>query len=221
MTGVQTCALPILGINAGAAFFSLLAMIFLPAFFWTVPLFGFLGALCASILVYEIGRRTGASRLTIVLSGVAVSALFNAFTDAFLTFYPTAVASKTAFSIGGLSGINPDTLKWSLILGFIGVIMAWLISSELNVLTLGDDSARSLGLNVKLVRFLAILTAAVLVGSAISIGGLISFVGLICPHMARKIYGYDLKILTIQTAFLGSSLVLFCDTLARTLFAPF
>ena len=211
----------VIGVNAGAGFFALIAMVFLPSTFYAVPVMAFLGALTATLLVYEIGRRTGASRLTIVLSGVAVSALFNAFSDTLLTFYPNAVSGKVSFSIGGLSAISANTLSWSVILGFMGILSALLISGELNVMILGDDMAHSLGLSVKKVRFFALVISAVLVGAAIAIGGQISFVGLICPHIARRLWGGDVKILMPRVMLLGSILVLFCDILSRVLFAPF
>ncbi len=211
----------VIGVNAGAGFFALIAMVFLPSTFYAVPVMAFLGALSATLLVYEIGRRTGASRLTIVLSGVAVSALFNAFSDTLLTFYPNAVSGKVSFSIGGLSSISTNTLSWSVILGFVGIIGALLLSSELNVMLLGDDVAHSLGLSVKKVRFIALVIAAILVGAAIAIGGQISFVGLICPHIARRLWGGDVKILMPRVILLGSILVLACDILSRVLFAPF
>lgn len=211
----------VIGVNAGASFFALAAMIFLPGSFYAVPLAAFTGALIATLLVYEIGRRTGASRLTIVLSGVAVSSLFNALSDTFLTFYPNSVASKVSFSIGGLSVISVSTLKWSALFGFIGLAAALFMSGEFNVMLLGDDMAQSLGLNVKRIRFAALIISAVLVGSAIAIGGQISFVGLICPHIARRIWGGDVKVLMPRVTMLGSILVLVCDTLSRVLFAPF
>ena len=211
----------VIGVNAGAGFFALLAMIFLPSTFYAVPVMAFFGALTATLLVYEIGRRTGASRLTIVLSGVAVSSLFNAFSDTLLTFYPNSVAGKVSFSIGGLSAISTNTLSWSVILGFIGIGAALLMSGELNLMLLGDDVAHSLGLSVKRTRFIALVISAVLVGAAIAIGGQISFVGLICPHIARRLWGGDIKILMPRVILLGSILVLVCDILARILFAPF
>ena len=95
------------------------------------------------------------------------------------------------------------------------------MSGELNLMLLGDDVAHSLGLSVKRTRFIALVISAVLVGAAIAIGGQISFVGLICPHIARRLWGGDIKILMPRVILLGSILVLVCDILARILFAPF
>lgn len=211
----------VIGVNAGASFFALAAMIFVPGSFYTVPISAFIGALAAVLLVYEIGRKTGASRLTIVLSGVAVSSLFNALSDTLLTFYPGSAANKVSFSIGGLSAVSVGTLKWSVALGAIALTAAFFMSSGLNVMLLGDDMAQSLGLNVKLTRFFALVVSAALVGAAIAVCGQISFVGLICPHIGRRLWDSDVKTLMPRVTMLGSVLVLVCDTLSRVLFAPF
>lgn len=211
----------VIGINGGAAFFALVSMIFLPSVMWATPVFGFFGAVISTLLVYKIAAFAGGKKLTLVLSGVAVSSLFGALSDTLLTFFPAASVGRTAFSIGGLGSINIEVLKWSLFVGTVGVIGIFFLKGSLNVLSLGDDSARSLGINVKKVRFLSVFLCAMLVGAAISIGGLISFVGLICPHMARQLFGHNIKLLVPQTAFLGGTLVLLCDILARTMFAPF
>ena len=91
----------------------------------------------------------------------------------------------------------------------------------MNILTLGDQSAKSLGLNVARVRFVFLILAAMLAGSAISIAGLLGFVGLIVPHVSRIVVGYDNRILIPVSGLLGSIFTLLCDLLARVLFAPF
>ena len=105
------------------------------------------------MLVYYIAKRTGASRLTIVLSGVAVSSFMGAITDTVLTLWPDTAISRTSFLIGGLSGVTMDKLKFPGILIFIAFALAFIFSYDLNILTLGDETAKSLGLNVERYRF--------------------------------------------------------------------
>jgi iron complex transport system permease protein len=112
-------------------------------------------------------------------------------------------------------------------LGFAGIfiaialILSLILSYDMNVLALGDESAKSLGMKVSRIRFLFLILAALLSGSAISFAGLLGFVGLIVPHVSRIIVGYDNRILIPVSALLGGLFTLLCDLLARVLFAPF
>jgi iron complex transport system permease protein len=103
----------------------------------------------------------------------------------------------------------------------IAMVIAFLMSRDMNVLMLGDESARSLGLNTGRVRFVCMILSALLAGSAVSFAGQIGFVGLIVPHTARIFTGQDNRILLPVSALLGGIFVLMCDLLARILFAPF
>ena len=102
-----------------------------------------------------------------------------------------------------------------------GAALALFLSVELNVLQLGEESATSLGLHVGRVRFFAILAAALLAGAAVSFSGLLGFVGLLVPHIARRLVGVDHRVLLPACALLGAIFLLVCDTAARTLFAPY
>ena len=99
--------------------------------------------------------------------------------------------------------------------------MAALLATDLNVLQLGEESAASLGLHIGRTRFLAIVAAALLAGAAVSFAGLLGFVGLLIPHAARRLIGNDNVWLLPASALLGGVFVIFCDLLARMLFAPF
>ena len=123
-------------VNSGAGLFTTLIMALLPAYFELIPLAAFAGALITSLLVYYIAKRTGASRLTIVLSGVAVSSFMGAITDTVLTLWPDTAISRTSFLIGGLSGVTMDKLKFPGILIFIAFALAFIFSYDLNILTL-------------------------------------------------------------------------------------
>ncbi len=103
----------------------------------------------------------------------------------------------------------------------VALFISFILSYDMNILALGDESAKSLGLNVNGIRFYCLILAAVLAGSAISFSGLIGFVGLIIPHLARNLVGYDNRSLLPVSALIGGAFTLMSDLLARVLFAPY
>ena len=157
----------------------------------------------------------------IILSGVAVSSFIGAIIDTILTLKPDTVIARTAFLIGGFSGITMDKLRFAGVIIIIAFVIALILSYDMNILALGDETSKSLGLNVAGIRFTFLILSAVLAGSAISFTGLIGFVGLIIPHVSRLFVGYDNRILLPVSALLGSIFTLICDLLARVLFAPY
>jgi iron complex transport system permease protein len=211
----------IIGVNSGAGLFAVLIAAFLPVSFYLTTIAAFTGAILSALLVYFIARKTGASRMAIVLAGVAVSSCIGAMTDTVITLKPDAVMDRTAFLIGGFSGITLDKVNFAGGFIVLAFVLALILSYDMNILALGDESAKSLGLNVTRIRFLYLILAAVLAGSAISIAGILGFVGLIVPHIARILVGYDNRVLIPVSALLGSIFTLFCDLLARVIFAPY
>ena len=211
----------IIGVNSGAGLFTVLIAAFFPKYLHLTTIAAFMGAILAVLLVYFIAKKTGASRMAIILSGVAVSSFIGAMTDTVLTLKPDTVIGRTAFLIGGFSGITID--KVSFAGGFIitAIMIAFILSYDMNILALGDESAKSLGLNITRLRFIYLILAAILAGSAISFAGLLGFVGLIVPHVARLLVGYVNRILLPVSALLGGIFTLLCDLLARVIFAPY
>lgn len=215
------CSPNIIGVNAGAGLFMIITAAFFPAAIGFAPIAAFLGAVTAVGVVYGIAKRTGASKLAIVLSGIAISSLLSAFTDTIVTLVPDAKISRVDFLIGSFSGITMANVSFAVPYIAIGLLVAFIFSVDINVLALGDSTAASLGLRVGLVRGVLLVVAALLAGSAISLGGLIGFVGLIVPHVAKMLIGHDHKYLLPLTAILGGTFCLGCDILARVLFIPF
>lgn len=211
----------IIGVNAGSGLFSLMAMIFFPTSFFLTPLFAFIGAMLAGMSVYWLGYKTGASKTTIVLSGVAVTGILSAFSDALITLFPEAQIGRTYFMIGGLNAVTMKNVLFSLVYIAVALIFASIFSNHLNILALGDETASSLGLKTNQIRFLYIVIASLLAASAVSLTGLIGFVGLMVPHISRFFVGYDNRISIPLSGILGASFLLICDMMARTLFAPF
>lgn len=211
----------LIGVNAGAGVGVLFTLAFLPTLAMFMPVAAFLGALIATLLVYFIASRAGAARLTLVLAGIAVSSFLGAVSDTIITLFPSTQASRISFLIGGFAGISMAQVLAALPVILLGLIGAWILAFDLNTLALGDEIAASLGVRVRLIRFLALLAAALLAGGAVSLAGLLGFVGLIVPHIARRIIGEDLRVLIPLCMLLGGAFTLFCDLLSRILFAPF
>jgi len=211
----------IIGVNAGAGFFTVLCLALFPAATYLLPFAAFFGALIAVMTVYLIARKTGASKITLVLAGVAIGSLLNAGIDTITTFFPDVLTGINAFKIGGVTGVTIEKFTPAWIFIVIGIAAAVLLSHELDILSLGDQTAKSLGMNVKLMRFLLLMIAAELAGAAVSFAGLIGFVGLIVPHIARQLTGSGNRHVIPISALLGASFVTICDLISRLLFAPY
>jgi len=211
----------IIGVNSGAGLFVVLLTAFFPAHILLAPLAAFLGAMFAALIVYIIAYKTGASRITIILAGVAISSFFSAAADAVFTINSDIIISANTFMIGGFSSLKAETVYYSIIYITAGILLACLLNREINVLSLGDDVAASLGLRVNAIRLLLITLSALLAGSAVSFAGLLGFVGLIIPHICRNLIGSDNRFLIPASAVLGAFFVLFCDFISRIVFAPF
>lgn len=211
----------IIGVNAGAGLGAVLCSALLPASLTAVPVAAFAGALGACMLVYALARRTGASRITLVLAGVAISSMLSAGIDALSILFPDAALGANSFLIGRLSGVTLSALAAPAWLTALAGAGALAMSYELDLLSLGDEVAQSLGLSARSVRNILLTLAAVLCGAAVSFAGLVGFVGLLVPHAARFLVGSEHKYLLGASLFLGAALVTVCDLAGRVLFAPF
>ena len=210
----------IIGVNAGAGF----AVLFLLAVFPTatafLPFAAFLGALFASLLIYAVAAKSGASRTTITLAGVALSSVFTAGSNAIKTFFPDTIYNSSSFFIGGFSGIAYKNLTPAWIAILLGLLLAVLFSGEMDVLSLGDETAQSLGMRVQGTRFLLLMTASLLAGGAVSFSGLLGFVGLIAPHIVRLMIGSDYRYLLPGSVLFGAGMLVWCDTVGRMALDP-
>lgn len=211
----------VIGVNSGAGLCALICTAILPGMLHIAPIAAFLGACIAAFAVYFLARRTGASRSTIILSGVAVNAIFAAAMDAIVTLVPDAAMSRSAFAIGGFAAVTLRQLAFAAPLCAIAFAAALAFRRELEILRLGDDVAASLGLRVDFFRAVFITAAAMLAGAAVSFSGLLGFVGLLAPHIARILMKNDPHLQLCITAAFGSLLCLLCDLIARTAFAPY
>ena len=211
----------IIGVNAGAGLAVTLCSALGIIGGWQLSLFAFLGAF-ASVMVVSLGsRRWGASRGTVILMGVAMNSLLGAVSNTITTFIPEAGLMSNDFKIGEFSAVTYPKLLPATVLILAVILVLGTLHNELDVLTLGEDAARGLGLNTGMMQTLFLMLAAMLAGCAVSLAGLLSFVGLLVPHAVRRVAGSKSSHLIRLCALYGAGFVCLCDTLARTLFSPY
>lgn len=211
----------IIGVNSGAGLGAALCCALVPAASAAVPAAAFAGAFAGVLLVLGIAERAGASRITLVLSGVAISGMFSACIDGVLTVFPDALVGYSDFRIGGMANLTMDRLAPAAWMILPCLALSMLLANEMDVLALGSDTAQSLGLPVRRVRTVLLALAAALAGAAVSFTGLLGFVGLIAPHIARRLVGSESRSLLPACALGGAALLTLCDVAARVLFAPY
>ncbi len=210
----------IIGISSGAGLAGIFVMLIFPAAGWAITPVAFLGAMGAALLIYILAWKNGIRPIRIILAGVAVSAFLGAGISALMIFYSDRVHGALMWMIGGLSARSWPHVDIIWPYALAGTLLAFLGARHLNILQLGDEIAKGLGLRVELTRILMTALAALLAASAVSVVGLLGFVGLIVPHAARLIIGSDHRFLLPGAALLGIAVVTFSDTFARTVVAP-
>ena len=211
----------IIGVNSGAGFALSIASVLLPSSVILFPVVAFIGSLITVFLVYALGLKSGSSKYAIILSGVVVNTLFSALSDAMQVFFPDTIFARSAFRIGSFASVMPKILYPAAILIVIALAVSFLLKDMLDVLSLGDEVASSLGVNVPFARGSALIIAALLSGASVSFSGLLGFVGLIVPHIVRSLVGNEMGVVLPFSALCGSLLVLLCDLIARTAFSPY
>ena len=211
----------IIGVNAGAGLAVTLCSALGIIGGWKVSLFAFVGAFLTVMLVSLGARKWGASRGTVILMGVALNALLGAISDTVTTFNPEISIQSLDFKIGDFSSVTYAKLIPATVIVLISVLILLTFSNELDVLTLGDENAKGLGMNTNVMRVIFLLLSALLAGAAVSVCGLLSFVRLLVPHAVRRIATSESKHLLPLCALFGAGFVSLCDTLARVVFAPY
>ncbi len=216
----------VIGISSGAALGAAVAILFgvgLSVFGLSVlPFCAFLGALISLFIVYRIAVSYRSFSIhTLLLGGVVLNAIFSALI-LFLTSLadPYKASGMYAWLMGSLTGPDFQTvivLAVYLVLG-VGVLVSQ--ARSLNLLTLGEEAARSLGVEVERVKRVIFAASALLTGSVVAFSGLIGFVGLIVPHAVRLVFGADHRLLLIASGIVGGTFLMVADTVARTLLSP-
>lgn len=211
----------LIGVNAGAGLAVTLCSAFGLLSGWSLSMSAFLGAFGAAMLVSLGAKAWGASRGTVILMGVALNALLGAVSDTIITFSPEISITNSHFKVGDFSGVTYPRLLPVAIIILVSMLILFTLSNALDVLTLGELNAQGLGMNTAAMRVIFLLLAALLAGSAVSLAGLLSFVGLLVPHAVRKLASPAACHLLPLSALFGGGFVTLCDTLARVAFAPY
>ncbi|QMV16164.1 iron chelate uptake ABC transporter family permease subunit [Vibrio spartinae] len=211
------------GVNAGAALgVALTSTLFLQQAYLSQPIAAIVGGALAWTIVVVLGGawRTGAERKQLVLAGIAVSALCAAMTKALVILVEDQATGVMTWLAGSFASVSWQqvVLSWPPLL--LALLMAWALAPKLNLFALGDERVQSLGVRLTWIRAFTGLLVFIIVGVCVSAVGSIAFVGLIVPHMARKLFGYDLRWLVPGTALVGAMLTLSADMLSRWVIFP-
>lgn len=212
-----------LGVNAGATFFVVLAAVgFQVASMQALTWIAFGGAAVAAILVYVLGSagRDGLTPLKIVLSGAAMTALFASFTQTILVLNKQGLSTVLFWLTGTIAGRSPDMLLAVLPYMAVGWAAAWLLAGDMNVLLMGEDTAKGLGQRTLRVKLLAGAIIVALAGGSVAVAGPIAFIGIVVPHVTRFLIGTDHRWVIPYAGLLGAILLLLADLVARFIMMP-
>ncbi len=210
----------IIGISSGAGLAGVVIMILFPAMEYLITPVAFVGAMLAAVCIYILAWKNGIKPVRIILAGVAVSAFLSAGISGLMIFYSDRVHGALMWMVGGLAARSWPHVQIILPYAVLGLVLALASAAYLNILQLGDEMARGLGVNVEVTRIILTAIAALLAASAVSVVGLLGFVGLVVPHAARLLIGSDYRFLLPASALLGIAIVTLSDTFARVVFAP-
>ena len=210
----------IIGVSAGGGLGGILVMLVLPQFGYLLVPAAFGGALVTAVLVYLLAWKRGVNPVRLFLAGVAVSAMLGAFSSTILILNAEKAGGVLDFTIGSLSARSWPQIEQVAPYMAAGFAVALMLGQKLNILTLGDEVATGLGMRVERTRFLLLAVAALLAASAVSVAGLLGFVGLIAPHIVRIVIGSDNRFLIPASALFGGIMVVGCDTVGRMAMDP-
>ena len=204
-----------IGVSAGAGTAATTILLIFPNMLSAVPLFAFLGACLACCLIYTMAWKDGVDPTRIILSGVAINSVLGAYNALLQMLNADSLEGVLAFMNGSISGRSWYHVKQITICAAIGLTLALLCIKSANALQLGDEMAKSLGVKTSFSRIFLSAVAAFLAASTVSVAGMIGFVGLVVPHIARLIVGSDYKAMLPVSMVMGSVVLLAADTVGR------
>lgn len=220
ITGNPLAAPNIIGVNSGAGFCCIVMLTFLPRASAFLPLGAFVGAFAATLLIVGIANKINAFRGTVILAGIAVTAVLNAGISLLSLLDTDVLSAYNAFSVGGLSGVRMSQLYLPALIIAACLAVSLVLSRRIHALCLGDALASALGVKVRALRMVCLICASASAAAVVSFAGLLGFVGLVVPHIARKLVGERTSVLLITSSFLGAILVIVADLCGRVLLAP-
>ncbi|MFK5953995.1 MAG: iron ABC transporter permease [Desulfobacterium sp.] len=208
----------ILGISSGAAFGAALGIVF-PSFFMSVQILAFIFGFMAVAIAYSMARVRGQTPgITLILAGIITGSIFGSLVGIIKYMaQDTALREIVFWLMGGFYYAGWRDVAMLFPIAIIGFIIIWICGWKINVLSMGDQEARSLGINPEKNKFILITLATMMTAAAVSCVGIIAWVGLMIPHSARMITGPDHRMVIPVSALLGAIYLIVCDTIARTL----
>lgn len=213
----------LLGLSGGAGLGAVLAIAFHLGGPWAVPISAFAGAILAVVLVYRMALVAGSVLDTrvLILAGVVVSAFTGALLGAVVSLSPAAeLRNAMLWLLGGFSGASWPALMTFVLYAVVPGSVILLASRPLDVLSLGEEAAGTIGVDVERLKRTLYIAASLLTAAAVSVSGIIGFVGLVVPHGARMLFGHAHRTLLPASFLLGGTLLTLADALARTAFSP-
>lgn len=213
----------IMGVNAGAALAVVAATLLLDRSSLALyTVFSLIGAAIAGLTVYGLGSmgRYGMTPLKLIIAGSTVSTLLSSLTQGLLTVHESTLDEARFWLAGSLANRSLELLIQVLPYLVVGLVLALLLGKHVTTLTMGDDVAHGLGLNIGWVKGLATLCILLLAGASVAIAGPISFIGLVVPHTAQALVGSNYRWIIPYSAVLGSIFLLTADILARVIMPP-
>ncbi len=207
----------IIGISGGASLAASVVTALFPALYFSVPVFAFLGGLLAFLLIYSLAWKGSLDPVRIILIGIAVAAVFTGIGE---VISGMTDRSGVSVSVSGLSQLVWSDVRMMAVYSVLGIAAALVLSPACNLIALEDRTVRGLGVNADRLRFLISVAAVLLVSGVTAVVGVISFLALIVPHMARRIVGSDHRILVPFCVLLGGFILLLADTAGRCIAQP-
>lgn len=209
----------IIGVSSGAALGATLAIA--PGLISLISPLGFLGAVITMFLVYNLAK-TGHKipTYTLLLAGVIVGAFFFALITLVTALTGEDMHQIVFWLMGNLSETNVLLIIIASLMGLAGITIVYLFARDLNLISIGEESAQHLGVAVETVKKILFIMASLITGAVVAITGLIGFVGLIIPHIMRLLVGPDHRILIITSVLAGGIFLVLADLLARTIISP-
>ncbi|MBD0381365.1 iron ABC transporter permease [Paenibacillus sp. WST5] len=212
----------ILGINAGATFMVALSFVFFPDLpYSALMLLSFIGAALSTVFIFLLGSAAagGLTPLRLTLAGAVVAAMLHSLSSGIAIYYE--LNQDPAFwYAGGVAGVKWHHLKLLVPIILLAIVWSMAISRSVSLIALGEDVSVNLGVKTKRIRVLGIMLAVILAGTSVSAVGSIGFVGLVIPHIARKLVGVDYRFIIPVSALLGAILLILADLGARMVNPP-
>ncbi|MFJ7679812.1 FecCD family ABC transporter permease [Peribacillus sp. NPDC097198] len=213
----------IMGVTAGSSFLIAIALAFLPGMTYIgLMMFSFAGAGLGAAIVFGITSlsRGGSTPVKLALAGSAIASLLSSLSTAIGIKFNVSKDISFWF-VGSISSVQPQHISFALPFILGGLLLALFLSRSISILSLGEEVARGLGQNIPLIKFIGTIVVLLLTGAAVSIAGMIGFIGLVIPHIVRFLVGNDYRLIIPCSAVLGGTLLLISDILGRLVNPPF